>query len=225
MLPPSSSLHEFRLRRTPWRSSLTTSSTDAGQRAARFRRRDRRRQACGARGRSRRLRSRPAGAAAPARRTPQRPSSSAVRTRVDTPVASARRDTSSWPFGACRPGEVTRIAIEVQLSFRARRTCALAASAASETFFSPIRPPRSISSPSPSWTRSSRMETREPSSADATRRRTVFAPTSTIPTRTPPILTGVSVGARLGRSSRLSEEISGSGTRRLGGVRVPGHCA
>jgi len=53
----------------------------------------------------------------------------------------------------------------------------------------------------------------------------VFAPTSTIPTRTPTILTGVSVGVLPGRSSRLSEAISVRGATRLGGGRGRERCA
>src|SRR5262249_13235264 len=143
------------------------------------------------------------------------PSSSALRMCGWIPVASSIASTSSVPLTAWRPGEVTRISTASHASLRARRTCVRAAAAASSSFSLPIDPPvRTISSPSPSCRRSSRSGSMRPSPLRlATSRRRVFAPTSTIPTRTAGILRDASVGVvrrRHRRSVTLSSDAAES---------------
>ena len=132
------------------------------------------------------------------------PSSCALSTRVGAAVTSTSRDTSSRPFSAWRPGEVTSTSTAEQRSLRARCTLVAAVAAVSSSFFSEMRPVCSICSPSPSWTRSSRTATSRSLSRAATSRRTVLAPTSTIPTLTSPILAAPSAGKHLPSSRRMA---------------------
>ena len=136
---------------------------------------------------------RKSSAAATAPNHARDPSSSASRTRTSQSVAWRSAARRSLAFTACRPGDVTRTTICPAPSLRALRTCVLATTAAASSFSSPITPSdRSRSSPRPSCRRSSRIGSMRPRlSRVATRRRNVFAPTSTTPT-----LIGVVAGSR-----------------------------
>ena len=109
-----------------------------------------------------------------------------------------------------RPGEVTSTSTRSAPSLRARRSSRWAVCRTSRSFCRETAPSRSISSPRPSCTRSSRTATSPPSARrSATRSRSVFAPTSTTATRTLGILTTASAVPRARSFNRCGRASSG----------------
>jgi hypothetical protein len=143
-----------------------------------------------------------------------RPSSSADRIRMEAPVAERSSRTRRSALALCRPGAVTSTSIVRAPSFLAIRAKPPAHRVASSMRTGESRPSRSTSSPRNRCSRSSRTVTSSPPCRRATRRRTVFEPTSMMP---------IFIARSFSRSRRLETPIWADGQR--GAVHASAPCA